>query len=199
MKITNRILKNANITIVADKLHTSFLSQSLFSDILPNPLNLIQIPPFGLMDFGSCNFIVDVDNRRVVINHIAGNILESPVPKMARKFIAEIKGPVIVAVGFNFSMDLTCDAEFGKYSIDEFLNAKYKTKFGEGLSGIGIKAFIKKNPYNTTFVVEPHISEPLHAVASANYHYEIPDVINFESEFSLRYNESEGYINGIFG
>jgi hypothetical protein len=179
MKITNRILKNANITIVADKLHTSFLSQSLFSDILPNPLNLIQIPPFGLMDFGSCNFIVDVDNRRVVINHIAGNILESPVPKMAKKFVAEIKETEIVAVGFNFSMDLTCDSEFGKYSTDEFLTGKYKTKFNEGLSGIGIKAFIKKIPYNCTFVIEPHLQEPTHALASANFHFEIPYDINF--------------------
>lgn len=74
MKITNRILRNANITIIADKLHTSFLSPSLFSDFLPIPQKLIQIPPFGLMDFGTCNFIVDVDNRRVVINHNSGNI-----------------------------------------------------------------------------------------------------------------------------
>lgn len=198
MKITNRTLRNANITIVADKLHTSFLSSSLFSDFLPTPQKLIQIPPFGLMDFGTCNFIVDVDNRRVVINHNSGNILDSQVPKMAKKFVAEIKGPEIVAVGFNFSMDLTCDSEFGKYSTDEFLTGKYKTKFNEGLSGIGIKAFIKKIPYNCTFVIEPHLQEPTHALASANFHFEIPYDINFENEFSMRYNEFEEYINGIF-
>lgn len=61
---------------------------------------------------------------------------------MAKKFVAEIKGTEIVAVGFNFSMDLTCDSEFGKYSTDEFLTGKYKTKFNERLSGIGIKTFI---------------------------------------------------------
>jgi hypothetical protein len=198
MKITSKTLKNANITIVADKLHTSFLSQSLFSDILPNPQNLIQIPPFGLIDFGNCNFIVDVDNRRIVINHNAGNVLDSPVPKMAKKFVAEVKGPDIVAVGFNFSMDLTCDSEFGKYSTDEFLTEKYKAKFSDGLSGIGIKAFIKKIPYNCTFFIEPHLQDAMHALASANFHFEIPYDINFENEFSMRYNEFEEYVNGIF-
>ena len=198
MKITNRILKNANITIVANKLHTSFLTPTFFSDFLPNPLKLIQIPPFGLMDFGTCNFIVDVDNRRVVISHNAINIFDSPVPKMATKFVAEIKGTEIVAVGFNFTMDLTCDSEFGKYSMDEFLNEKYKTKLGEGLAGIGIKAFIKKIPYNCIFVVEPNLLEPTHAIANINFHYEIPYDINFNNEFTVRYNEFEEYINGVF-
>lgn len=198
MKITNKLLKNANITIVADKLHTSFLSASLFADILPNPQNLIQMPPFGLMEFGICNFIVDVDNRRVVINHNAGNIFDSPAPKMAKKFVAEIKGPEIIAVGFNFTMNLTCDSEFGKYSLDEFLNEKYKTKFGDGLSGIGIKAFIKKIPYNCIFSVEPNLLEPTHAMANVNFHYEIPYDINFDNEFTMRYNEFEEYINGVF-
>lgn len=198
MKITNKTLKNANITIVADKLHTSFLSPSLFSDILPNPQNLVQIPPFGLMDFGICNFIVDVDNRRVVINHNSGNVLDSPVPKMARKFISEIKGPEIIAVGFNFVMDLICDSEFGEFSTNEFLTDKYKERFSEGLSGIGIKVFIKKIPCNCTFVIEPHLLETTHALTSANFHFEIPYDINFENEFSLRYNEFEEYINGIF-
>lgn len=197
MEITNKILKNANITIVADKLHTSFLSQSLFSDILPNPHNLIQIPQFGLMDFGAYNFIVDVDNRRIVINDNAGNVSASPVLKMAKKFISEVKGPEIVSVGFNFSMDLTCDSEFGTYSMNEFLKEKYKNKF-QGLSGIGIKAFIKKTPYICTFVIEPHFLEPTHAIANANFHYEIPDSADLDSGLIFRYNEFEEYINGIF-
>lgn len=199
MKITAKVLKSANITIVAEKLHTSFLSAALFSDILPSPSNLVQIPPFGVMDFGTCNFIVDVDNRRVIISHNSGNILDSPIPKMAKKFVSEIKGPEIVAAGFNFSMDLTCDSEFGKYSIGEFLNEGYKEKFGEGLSGIGLKAFIKKVPYNCTFAVEPHLAETTHALASANFHYEMPYDMNYETEFNMRYNEFEEYINGIFG
>lgn len=198
MKITTKTLRNANITMVADKLHTSFISQSLFSDILPNPQNLIQIQPLGLMDFGTCNFIVDVDNRRIVINHNSGNVLDSQVPKMAKKFITEIKGPEVVAVGFNFSMGLICDIAFGQYSADEFLTAKYKEKFIEGLSGVGIKVFIKKIPYNCIFTIEPHIQEPTHALASANFQFEIPYNINYENEFLTRYNEFEGYINGIF-
>ncbi len=198
MKIIGKTLKNANIMIVADKLHTSFLSPSLFSDILPNPQNLIQIPPFGLMDFGICNFIVDVDNRRVVINHKSGNILESLVPKMAVRFRSEVKGPEIIAVGFNFLMELTCDSEFGKYSIDEFLNTKYQNKFGEDLSGVGIKAFMKNHPFNSIFFVEPHLTEKMLAVANANFHCDMPDLINIEDEFIIRYNKFVECINGIF-
>jgi len=198
MKITRKTLKNANITIVADKLHTSFLSPSLFSDFLPNPLNLIQIPPFGLMDFGPCNFIVDVDNRRVVINHKAGDILQSFVPKMAVKFRSEVKGPDIIAVGFNFLMELTCDSEFGPYSINEFLNTGYKSKFGDNLLGIGIKAFMKDPPFNSVFFVEPHITEKMLALANANFHCDMPDLINIEDEFINRYNKFEECINGIF-
>ncbi|MCE5195367.1 MAG: hypothetical protein LLF28_07985 [Nitrospiraceae bacterium] len=95
-------------------------------------------------------------------------------------------------------MDLTCDSEFGKFSTDEFLTEKYKTKFGDGLSGIGIKAFIKKNPYNCTLDIGPHLQDKMQAVASANFHFEIPYDINFENEFSMRYNEFEEYVNGIF-
>src|SRR3990172_3695085 len=39
MKILNKTLKNANITIVADKLYTSFIAPNFF-DFLPNPANL---------------------------------------------------------------------------------------------------------------------------------------------------------------
>ncbi len=197
MKITNKTLKNANVTIVANKLYTSFISPTFF-EFLPNPTNIVQIPPFGLMDFGTCSLIVDVDNRRVVINHISGNIAESPVPKMAEKFLANVKGPEVVAVGLNYIIDITCDEEFWKYSVSEFLAEKYKKILGTELAAVGFKAFIKKGPYTVTMTLDPNIAEPLHAILNANFNYEIPDMITFENDFKGRYNEIEGYINGIF-
>jgi hypothetical protein len=197
MKIISKILKTANITIVGDKLHTSFLSSSFF-DFLPKPQNIVQIPNFGLLDFDNCNFVVDVDNRRVFINHKIGDICQSSIPKMAQKFINEVKEPELVTMGMNFTIDITFDSDFGKYSIDQFLNEKYKKVFNNELSGIGIKAFIKKANYNITILLEPSILESSNAILTTNFHYKIQREFSFESEFIERYNDLEGYINGIF-
>lgn len=198
MKIVNRSIKNVNIVIVADKLYSSFLSSNFFQ-FLPAPEKMVQIPPFGLLDFGNYNFIVDVDNRRVTISDLTGNIAESHLPRMAGHFLAEVKGLEIKAAGFNYLFELVFDGDFGKYFVEEFTTSKIKTIGGDGLAGAGIKVFIKKDYYLITLDVQSVPDRSSTAIVNANFHCGTPGDIDWEKDFVARYQDIEEYMHGIFG
>lgn len=198
MKIVNKSVKNANIVLVADKLHSSFISANFFP-FLPSPNKIVQIPPFGLLDFGNYNFIVDVENRRVTITDLTGNITESKIPQMASHFLAEIKGPEIKVAGFNYLLELAFDGDFGKYSAEEFTTSKIKALGGDGLVGAGIKVFIKKDHYLIALDVQSVPDSSSIAIVNANFHYGTPGDIDWKKDFVARYQDIEEYMHGIFG
>ncbi len=199
MKIIRKTIKNANITIVAEKLYTSFISQGLFEGILTTaPLNVIQMPPLGMLDYPQYNFIVDVDNRRVTINQKSGDIESSKAPEMAKRFFSEAKGVQVVAVGFNFTLELSFDENFAEYSKSAFIMDACKTPFGNKLSGFGFKAYVKDDSSFNTFNIEPSLADNTVGIVTANYHYEIPDLIEYEDDFKNNYQKLMEYIGGIF-
>lgn len=197
MNLINKSLKNANIVIVADKLYSSFLSSNFFP-FLPASEKMVQIPPFGLLDFGNYNFIVDVDNRRVTINDLTGNIAESHLPQMARHFLSNVPGPDIKGAGFNYMVELTFDEEFGKYSTEKFISSNIKSISDNDIVGAGIKIFIRKEKYLITLEMQPVLGRSSSAIVNANFHYGILIDIDWEKDFSARYHDVERYINGIF-
>ena len=201
MRIISKVLKNANITLVADNLSSGIVGKELFADIIDTgPSNLVQIPPLGLIEYPQYNFIVDVNNRRVIINHKEGatEIEQSIAPKIALKFIRQVKGPQIVAAGFNYALELAFDDDFSKYSTATFVSDKIKDNFGEKLSGFGIKAFLKQDSAFVILNVEPSVSDTAIALATGNFHYEIHDIIDYEKDFITNYNIFKEYLNGLF-
>src|ERR1700722_4257464 len=57
------ILKDSNITVIADGLNTALLSTVQLPQFGP-PKSVFQLPQVGVVDFGKLSFLVFVDQRR---------------------------------------------------------------------------------------------------------------------------------------
>jgi hypothetical protein len=198
MKPLSIALKGTNITFSLEKVHTSFLLPAVFHELLGDPLNFLQVPNFGMLDFKNYNLVVDVTNKRIMLNQKEIiSMQENLLPELAN-MIRAIETIEIITIGFNYAFDLAFDSDYGIYASKEFLQEKYMPLFGSKLTGLGIKAYVQEEDLKSVVSVEPDINDATHAVATANYHYTNVSDMNIKLTFAKCYTSFEDLINGIF-
>ncbi|HYL85424.1 MAG TPA: hypothetical protein VE263_14395 [Candidatus Angelobacter sp.] len=199
---TKKLFKNTNVAAVGDGLNPALLNSQFFPELGPAKA-AFQVPQIGLFDFGKYNFIVQVEERRVIASDTSGELsASSPVPAMLRKFLLESKGVSVSGLGVNFTFEVLLDTSLSDFMVEGFVHPKLVARFGTSFRPNGLKFVLERQDSLVQVTLDPVWGNPTTSLVTVNFHHEKPslDTITKLVELYGRYvGEVSGLVDKVFG